>query len=34
MAWQLNADAMLTMAQANARLILEAAEEEEDEPKP
>lgn len=29
MAWQLNADAMLTMAQANARLILEAAEEEE-----
>ena len=35
MAWQLNADAMLTMAQTNARLILEAAileaaEEEED----
>ena len=34
MAWQLNADAMLTMAQANARLILEAAEEEEDESQP
>ena len=32
MAWQLNADAFLTMAQANARTILEAAEEEEDEP--
>lgn len=31
MAWQLNADAFLTMAQANAQTILEAAEEEEDE---
>lgn len=34
MAWQLNADAYLTMAQANARTILEAAEEEDDEPEP
>lgn len=34
MAWQLNADAFLTMAQANARTILEAAEEEEDESEP
>lgn len=31
MAWQLNADAMLAMAQANARTILDAAENEEDE---
>lgn len=35
MAWQLNADAFLTMAEANASAIMEAAEEEyDDEPEP
>lgn len=34
MAWQLNADAYLAMTLATARMILEAAEEEDDEPEP
>lgn len=34
MAWQLNADACLTLTQANAGLILEAAEQEEEDGEP
>lgn len=34
MAWQLNADACLTLTQANAGLILEAAEQEDEDGEP